>query len=75
MIRTQISVDEQLYARVKELARRKGVSLAELCRRALEEQVAKEPSSKAWMAYAGIHDGREDDSGSVDTTVYGRETP
>ena len=41
MIRTQISVDEELYRRVKIIARRKGISLAELCRRGLEDVVAK----------------------------------
>ncbi len=75
MIRTQISVDEHLYARAKQIARRKGISLAELCRRSLEELVAREPSKKPWMAFAGIHEGNEDDSESVDRVVYDRESP
>jgi hypothetical protein len=75
MIRTQISVDEQLYLRAKEVARRQRISLAELCRRSLEEVVAREPSDKPWMAYAGIHDGAADDSASIDGVLYGREKP
>ena len=75
MIRTQISVDEELYRRARIIARRKGISLAELCRRGLEEAVAKEPSDKPWMAYAGIFEGAASDSQSVDEVVYGRETP
>ena len=75
MIRTQISVDEQLYRRAKRLARRHGISLAELCRRSLEEAVAREPSDKPWMAYAGIVEGDEDDSATVDEVVYGRGSP
>ena len=75
MIRTQISVDETLYMRAKEVARRKGISLAELCRRSLEEVVAREPRNKPWMAFAGIYEGGEDGSSSVDSVVYGRETP
>ncbi len=75
MIRTQISVDESLYRRAKLIARRKGVSLAELCRRSLEELIAKEPSDKPWMTFAGIFEGAESDSESVDRVVYGRETP
>lgn len=75
MIRTQISVDEDLYKRAKALARRQGISLAELCRRSLEEVVAREPSDKAWMAFAGTFDGEEAGSTSVDRIVYGRETP
>lgn len=75
MIRTQISVDESLYRRAKVLARRKGISLAELCRRSLEAVVSQEPSDKPWMAFAGIAEGNESDSASVDDVVYGREAP
>jgi hypothetical protein len=75
MIRTQISVDERLYERAKEIARQQGISLAELCRRALEEVVARQPSDKPWMAFAGSVEGSESDSDSVDEVVYGRETP
>jgi hypothetical protein len=75
MIRTQISVDEELYRRAKQLARRHGISLAELCRRSLEEAVGREPSDKPWMAYAGTVEGDEDDSMTVDEVVYGRGSP
>lgn len=75
MIRTQISVDEGLYERAKALARREGISLAELCRRSLQEAVARAPSDKPWMAYAGTVAGNEDDSSTVDEVVYGREAP
>jgi hypothetical protein len=75
MIRTQISVDEELYARAKLVARRQGISLAELCRRSLEAAVAAEPTDQPWMAFAGQFDGQQDDSASVDEVVYGRETP
>jgi hypothetical protein len=75
MIRTQISVDEELYRRAKLVARRNGISLAELCRRSLEAVVAKEPSNKPWMAFAGIVEGAPTDSESVDDVLYGREAP
>ena len=75
MIRTQISVDEELYRRAKAVARRRGISLAELCRRGLEETIAREPTDKPWMAYCGIVEGSPDDSESVDAVVYGREAP
>ena len=76
MIRTQISVDEALYERARELAKRQGISLAELCRRGLREAVSREPNDKPWMAYAGtIDDGHEDDSSTVDEVVYGRDEP
>lgn len=75
MIRTQISVDAGLYARAKEIARRQGISLAELCRRGLEEMVGRQPSDKPWMKYAGMLEGRPGDSGSVDDVVYRRDRP
>lgn len=75
MIRTQISVDEDLYQRAKELAVREGISLAELCRRSLQEAVSRTPSEKPWMAYAGTIAGNEDDSSTVDEVVYGRDAP
>lgn len=75
MIRTQVSFDDELFARAKEVARSRGISLSELCRRGVAELIAKEPSDKPWMAYAGMFEGRPDDSSSVDEVVYGRERP
>ena len=75
MIRTQISVDAELYRRAKALAKRQGISLAELCRRSLEQALAREPSDKPWMAFAGAFEGGESDSESVDEVVYAREAP
>jgi hypothetical protein len=37
--------------------------------------VSAEPSDRPWMAYAGVFDGSEGDSASVDEVVYGREAP
>ena len=75
MIRTQISVDEATYEQAKRIARRRGISLAELCRRSLEEIIAREPATKPWMVYAGILDGNPEDSTTVDSVVYDREKP
>jgi hypothetical protein len=75
MIRTQISVDEDLYQRAKVVARRAGISLAELCRRSLQTAVARQPSNKPWMAFAGVVEGTPSDSESVDEVLYGRESP
>lgn len=75
VIRTQISVDEEMYARAKEAARRQGISLAELCRRSLAETLSREPACHPWMAWVGILEGRPEDSASVDDVVYGRESP
>jgi len=76
MVRTQISFDEALYERAKMVAKRRGVSLAELCRRGLEGELARElPGNQPWMAFAGIVEGEPGDSASVDAVVYSREHP
>ena len=75
MIRTQISVDPELYERARDSARRQGISLAELCRRSLQEAISREPSDKPWMAHLGDLDGHPDDSSTVDAVVYGRDDP
>lgn len=75
MIRTQVSLGAELYQRAKALARQRGISFAELCRRSLSETVSRVPSDKPWMTYVGFLEGREDDSCTVDEVVYGRETP
>ena len=75
MIRTQISLDADVYAKAKGVARRMGVSVAELCRRGLQETLARQPTSKPWMAYAGIVEGSPEDSSTVDEVVYGRSEP
>ena len=75
MVRTQISLDPKLYERAKAMAKRHGISFAELCRRSLREAVSRAPVDKPWMAYAGILDGESNDSSSVDEVVYGRSMP
>jgi hypothetical protein len=74
MIRTQISFDADLYARARATAVRHGISMAELCRRAVAEVIARESPDRPWMSFAGIFDGSENDSESVDSVVYDRET-
>jgi hypothetical protein len=75
MIRTQISFDKALYERAKRAAKRRGVSLAELCRRSVAEVVARDDVQHPWMNYIGTVDGEPDDSTSVDEVVYGRDAP
>lgn len=75
MIRTQISFDVDLYARARATAERHGISMAELCRRAVAEVIARESPDQPWMSFAGIFDGSEKDSESVDSVVYDREAP
>jgi cytidylate kinase len=74
MIRTQISFDDVLYERAKRIAKRQGVSLAELCRRSVAEVVARDATEHGWMKYVGSIDGELNDSSSVDDIVYGRES-
>ena len=73
IVRTQISMDRALYERAKETARRRGISLAELCRRSLAEAVSRQPIDKPWMAFLGDLEGHPDDSSTVDDMAYGRD--
>lgn len=40
MVRTQVSFDESLYERAKQVAEQQGISLSELCRRGVAELIA-----------------------------------
>ena len=73
MIRTQISFDAELFAQAQASAKRRGISFAELCRRAVAEVIARESPDRPWMSFAGVLAGSDDDSESVDSVVYGRE--
>ena len=73
MIRTQISLSEQEYVAAKREAKRLGISLAELLRRALRT-VLPVDDSKPWMRYAGmIETGDPRASRTVDDVVYGQK--
>jgi len=77
MIRTQISFDEDMYRRAQAEARKLGISLAELVRRALAGVLATgRTPARPWMKWSGsIRGGDADSSNSdaIDATVYGRK--
>jgi len=76
MIRTQVSLDEKMYREAKSEAERRGISFAELVRRALARSLEAREQDKPWMRYAGIsQSGDPHASRSVDETVYARERP
>jgi hypothetical protein len=76
MIRTQVSLEEEMYREAKREARRQGISFAELCRRALAQVLGHRALKDPYMGYAGaIESGDEDASRSVDEVVYGRRKP
>ena len=73
MIRTQISLSEKEYDAAKREARRLGISLAELLRRALRPLLPAD-ESKPWMRYAGfIESGDPNSSQNIDDVVYGEK--
>lgn len=73
MIRTQVSLPEKEYQCAKREARRLGISLAELLRRALRS-VLRVDESKPWMRYAGmVESGDSKSSQSMNDVVYGRK--
>ena len=76
MIRTQISVDAKTYRAAQVEARRLGISLAELCRRALAKMLGDVGTVKAkpWMRYSGSIRGRgerDSENENIDRVVYG----
>lgn len=76
MIRTQVSLDPDVYRAAKAEARRQGVSIAEFVRRALAAALHSDRTGKPWMRYAGaVASGDPDASRSVDAVVYGRGRP
>jgi hypothetical protein len=76
MIRTQVSLDAQLYEEAKAEAKRRGISFAELCRRALARAIRQRGGEKPWMRFAGaLQSGDPDASRTVDEVVYVRERP
>ncbi len=77
MIRTQISLDEHAYRQAKAEARRQGISLAELMRRAVDAALGRaHAESRPWMRFAGsVASGDRRASQSIDEVVYGRARP
>lgn len=77
MMRTQISLDVRMYRLARAEARRQGISLAELFRRALAAALRDTGGrdDKPWTRFAGvIADGGpgESDNENIDREVYGR---
>jgi hypothetical protein len=77
MLRTQISLDPDMYKRAKSEARRHRISVAELLRRALASALRPTASTnQPWMRFAGTLESSDAGSSrSVDTVVYGRGRP
>lgn len=72
MIRTQISLEGEVYEEAKLYAAESGISLAEFCRRSVTEQLVKYRKAGPIARFAGIYDGDPNDSSTVDEVVYGK---
>ena len=76
MIRTQVSLDKDLYRAAQQEAKRRGISFAELCRRALAGMVRGNGQGHPWLRFSGcLSSGDPRASQTVDEVVYGRERP
>lgn len=73
MIRTQISLTEEEYSLAKKTAKRRGLSLAELFRRALRN-ILPANKEKPWMNYCGsVETGNKKSSQEIDDLIYGQK--
>lgn len=73
MLRTQISLSHADYRLVKQEARRLGIPIAELMRRALRA-VLPADTSRPWMRFAGfVESGDSHASTNIDAVVYGQK--
>lgn len=72
MIRTQISLEADVYDEAKIYAAESGISLAEFCRQSVTEQLAKYRKAGPIARFAGIYNGDPNDSSTVDEVVYGK---
>jgi len=69
-------LEKDLYRAARQEAKRRGISFAELCRRALTAMVQKNGQEHPWMRFAGCLDsGDPRSSQTVDDVVYGRDRP
>ena len=76
MIRTQTSLSVREHDAAKLVARRMGISLAELLRRSLRTALPAKASKRAkpWTRYAGmIETGDPSASQEIDDVVYGQK--
>lgn len=78
MIRTQVSLSKTEYNLAKETARKMGISLAELLRRALHHLipagVTPNASAKKWLRYQGlVASGNSKSSQEIDDVIYGQK--
>lgn len=73
MIRIQISLPESDYAAAKKEAKRLGISLSELLRRAIRT-VLPADETRPWMRYAGmVESGDPRSSQRIDDVIHGPE--
>jgi hypothetical protein len=71
MIRAQVSLDATEYSFAQKQAKAMGISVAELFRRAIRDQLPLSGSSP-WMRYASlVETGDPRSSESIDEFVYG----
>ena len=76
MVRTLVAFEETTYRRAQRLARQRGISFAELCRRAVAQLTAETSGAQPWMRYAGMFESNDAHAGAtIDEVVYGRVEP
>jgi len=73
MIRTQISLNKEEYVLAKKEAKALGISVAELVRRAVRQNLPVRGEAP-WMRYIGlVESGDPNSSSTIDEIVYGHK--
>lgn len=67
MVRTQIQLNEEQARALKEMAAKKGVSMAELIRRAVERILEEDEEAEKWRRALSVLGRFSDDASDVST--------
>ncbi len=63
MVRTQVQLTDEQHKKLRALAAKRGVSLAEIVREGVDEVLKREPTQdswgKLWSVVGSCHDGSE----------------
>jgi hypothetical protein len=75
MMRTQISLEVEMYRRAQTAAKRAGISVAEFVRRSVARMLGDADDQQPWMSYAGVIASGDPHASRSVNDVYRRPRP